>query len=105
MKNVFTSGIDTTDSSNADSNSDNNNAAMPWMDTNSDKQRKLKDYIEKWLKENGFNYHGLVMDKPRIKEGCISQCVSFFMFSVVDFINIILLCSSICISTKFRIQI
>jgi hypothetical protein len=22
-----------------------------------------------WLKEKGFKYHGLVMDKPRIKDG------------------------------------
>jgi len=33
--------------------------------------REGKDRIvtETWLKEKGFKYHGLVMDKPRIKDG------------------------------------
>jgi uncharacterized HAD superfamily protein len=33
--------------------------------------RESKDRVvtEEWLKNNGFKYHGLVMDKPRIKEG------------------------------------
>jgi len=33
--------------------------------------REEKDRVvtEKWLKVNGFNYHGLVMGKPRIKDG------------------------------------
>ena len=33
--------------------------------------RESKDRVvtEKWLLENGFRYHGLVMDKPRIKDG------------------------------------
>jgi uncharacterized HAD superfamily protein len=33
--------------------------------------RESKDRVvtEEWLKERGFKYHGLVMDKPRIKEG------------------------------------
>ncbi len=33
------------------------------------RQSKDREVTEKWLDENGFNYHGLVMDKPRIKEG------------------------------------
>ena len=33
------------------------------------RESKDREVTEKWLKENGFNYHGLVMDKPRIKEG------------------------------------
>lgn len=32
------------------------------------RESKDREVTEKWLKENGFNYHGLVMDKPRIKE-------------------------------------
>ena len=32
-------------------------------------ESKDREVTEKWLKENGFNYHGLVMDKPRIKDG------------------------------------
>ena len=33
--------------------------------------RESKDRLitENWLKENGFKYLGLVMDKPRIKDG------------------------------------
>ena len=33
--------------------------------------RESKDRVvtEKWLKDNNFNYHGLIMDKPRIKDG------------------------------------
>ena len=33
--------------------------------------RENKDRVitESWLKDNGFKYHGLVMDKPRIKDG------------------------------------
>ena len=33
--------------------------------------RESKDRVvtESWLKHHGFNYHGLVMDKPRIKDG------------------------------------
>ena len=27
-----------------------------------------REVTETWLKENGFKYHGLVMDKPRIKD-------------------------------------
>ena len=33
------------------------------------RESKDREVTEKLLKENGFNYHGLVMDKPRIKEG------------------------------------
>lgn len=33
------------------------------------RESKDRDATETWLKENGFNYHGLVMDKPRIKDG------------------------------------
>jgi uncharacterized HAD superfamily protein len=35
------------------------------------RESKDRDVTEKWLKDNGFKYHGLVMDKPRIKDG---QC-------------------------------
>jgi hypothetical protein len=33
--------------------------------------RENKDRVvtENWLKDNGFKYHGLVMDKPRINDG------------------------------------
>lgn len=33
--------------------------------------RESKDKVvtEKWLLENGFRYHGLMMDKPRINDG------------------------------------
>jgi len=30
-----------------------------------------REVTEKWLNDNGFKYHGLVMDKPRIKDGQI----------------------------------
>jgi len=33
------------------------------------RESKDKEVTEEWLKKNGFKYHGLVMDKPRIKEG------------------------------------
>ena len=33
------------------------------------RESKDRNVTETWLKENGFNYHGLVMDKPRIKDG------------------------------------
>jgi uncharacterized HAD superfamily protein len=33
------------------------------------RESKDRDVTEKWLEKNGFRYHGLVMDKPRIKEG------------------------------------
>lgn len=33
------------------------------------RESKDREVTEKWLKENGFNYHGLVMGKPRIKDG------------------------------------
>lgn len=32
------------------------------------REGKDRDVTETWLKENGFKYHGLVMDKPRIKD-------------------------------------
>ena len=41
MKKLFTSGIDSINANSADSNSYDNSASMPWMDTNIDKQRKL----------------------------------------------------------------
>jgi len=33
--------------------------------------RESKDRLvtERWLRDKGFKFHGLVMDKPRIKEG------------------------------------
>lgn len=33
------------------------------------RESKDREVTEKWLKDNGFKYHGLVMDKPRIKDG------------------------------------
>jgi uncharacterized HAD superfamily protein len=33
------------------------------------RQSKDREVTETWLKEHGFKYHGLIMDKPRIKEG------------------------------------
>lgn len=32
------------------------------------RESKDRDVTEQWLKDNGFKYHGLVMDKPRIKD-------------------------------------
>jgi uncharacterized HAD superfamily protein len=33
------------------------------------RESKDREVTENWLKEKGFKYHGLVMDKPRIKDG------------------------------------
>lgn len=33
------------------------------------RENKDRTVTENWLKDNGFKYHGLVMDKPRIKDG------------------------------------
>jgi uncharacterized HAD superfamily protein len=33
------------------------------------RESKDREVTENWLKGKGFKYHGLVMDKPRIKEG------------------------------------
>ncbi len=33
------------------------------------RESKDKAVTEKWLSDNGFKYHVLVMDKPRIKDG------------------------------------
>jgi len=33
------------------------------------RESKDRTVTEGWLKQNGFKYHGLVMDKPRIKDG------------------------------------
>ena len=33
------------------------------------RESKDREVTENWLKEHGFKYHGLVMDKPRIKDG------------------------------------
>jgi len=33
------------------------------------RESKDREVTETWLKYNGFKYHGLVMDKPRIKDG------------------------------------
>jgi transcriptional accessory protein Tex/SPT6 len=33
------------------------------------REEKDRAVTEKWLKDNGFKYHRLVMDKPRIKDG------------------------------------
>lgn len=32
------------------------------------RESKDRDVTETWLRDNGFKYHGLVMDKPRIKD-------------------------------------
>jgi len=32
------------------------------------RESKDREVTEKWLNDNGFKYHGLVMDKPRIKD-------------------------------------
>jgi uncharacterized HAD superfamily protein len=32
------------------------------------RESKDREVTEKWLSDNGFKYHGLVMDKPRIKD-------------------------------------
>ena len=33
------------------------------------RESKDREATETWLKEKGFKYHGLIMDKPRIKDG------------------------------------
>jgi len=33
------------------------------------RESKDREVTEQWLKDHGFKYHGLVMDKPRIKDG------------------------------------
>lgn len=33
------------------------------------RESKDRSVTEQWLLEHGFKYHGLVMDKPRIKDG------------------------------------
>lgn len=33
------------------------------------REEKDRGVTEKWLMQNGFQFHGLVMDKPRIKDG------------------------------------
>lgn len=33
------------------------------------RESKDREVTESWLKNHGFKYHGLVMDKPRIKDG------------------------------------
>jgi hypothetical protein len=33
------------------------------------RENKDREVTEKWLNEKGFKYHGLIMDKPRIKDG------------------------------------
>ena len=33
------------------------------------RESKDRDVTETWLSDNGFKYHELVMDKPRIKDG------------------------------------
>jgi len=35
------------------------------------RESKDKWVTEEWLRKHGFKYHGLVMDKPRIKDGQI----------------------------------
>jgi hypothetical protein len=33
------------------------------------RESKDREVTEAWLKDHGFKYHGLIMDKPRIKDG------------------------------------
>lgn len=33
------------------------------------REEKDRKVTEEWLLNNGFKYHGLIMDKPRIKDG------------------------------------
>lgn len=33
------------------------------------RESKDREVTEQWLNDHGFKYHGLVMDKPRIKDG------------------------------------
>jgi hypothetical protein len=33
------------------------------------RESKDREVTESWLTDNGFKYHGLIMDKPRIKDG------------------------------------
>jgi uncharacterized HAD superfamily protein len=33
------------------------------------RENKDREATERWLKKHDFKYHGLIMDKPRIKEG------------------------------------
>lgn len=33
------------------------------------REAKDREVTERWLQDNGFQYHGLVMDKPRIQDG------------------------------------
>lgn len=33
------------------------------------RESKDRGVTEKWLQDNGFKYHGLIMDKPRIEKG------------------------------------
>jgi uncharacterized HAD superfamily protein len=33
------------------------------------REEKDREVTEEWLVTNGFKYHGLIMNKPRIKEG------------------------------------
>lgn len=33
------------------------------------RESKDREVTEKWLQDNGFKYHGLIMDKPRCKDG------------------------------------
>lgn len=33
------------------------------------RESKDREVTENWLKEKGFKYNGLIMDKPRIKDG------------------------------------
>ena len=33
------------------------------------REEKDREVTETWLNENGYKYHGLIMDKPRIKDG------------------------------------
>ena len=33
------------------------------------REEKDREVTETWLNENGYKYHGLIMEKPRIKDG------------------------------------
>ncbi len=53
------------------------------------REGKDREVTETWLKEHGFRYHGLVMDKPRIKDkvGNNNKNNSFFIISKLQYLN------------------
>ena len=75
MRKVFLIDIDGTvcdDIKNEDSEAETH---LQWYDEGNvitfftARESKDREVTENWLKEKGFKYHGLVMDKPRINDG------------------------------------